>query len=88
MAAAGARLRPPLTPRAGGVVGRAAGVPLEDCACHRLEMEAMLLAGDTGHLHVVDNEKRLIGLVSRTDLLRHYALYQGLDDLAPGRVHR
>jgi len=50
------------------------------------DMEAMLLEGDTGHLHVVDDANRLIGLVSRTDLLRHYALYKGLDDLAPGRV--
>jgi len=42
------------------------------------DMEALLLAGDTGRLHVVDDEHKLIGLVSRTDILRHYALYRGI----------
>merc|ERR1712050_445687 len=36
------------------------------------ELEALLLEGSTGRLHVVDDDGRLIGLVSRTDLLRHH----------------
>ena len=33
------------------------------------------LQGDTGRLHVVDGEGRLLGLVSRTDMLRHFQMY-------------
>lgn len=39
------------------------------------ELEAMLLAGSTGRLHVVDKHNKLLGLVSRTDMLRHYQHY-------------
>ena len=38
-------------------------------------MERLLLEGDTGRLHVVDGEGRLLGLVSRTDMLRHFQMY-------------
>ena len=34
------------------------------------------LQGDTGRLHVVDGEGRLLGLVSRTDMLRHFQMYR------------
>ena len=34
------------------------------------------LQGDTGRLHVVDDEGRLLGLVSRTDMLRHFQHYK------------
>ena len=40
------------------------------------EVEALLVGGSTGRVHVVDQEGRLIGLVSRTDMLRHYQLYE------------
>ena len=43
------------------------------------EMEEELLAGDTGRLHVVDDDGRLLGLVSRTDMLRHYQYYKGMN---------
>ena len=36
------------------------------------EMERLLLEGSTGRLHVVDDDGKLLGLVSRTDLLRNY----------------
>ena len=39
------------------------------------ELEAMLIGGSTGRLHVVDDEGRLIGLVTRTDMLRHSKHY-------------
>jgi len=39
------------------------------------ELEELLLEGSTGRLHVVDDDGRLIGLISRTDLLRHHRLY-------------
>ena len=42
------------------------------------EMEELLLEGSTGRLHVVDDDGRLIGLVSRTDVLRHYDHYKTL----------
>ena len=42
-------------------------------------MERLLLEGDTGRLHVVDDEGRLVGLVSRTDLLRHFKHYTRMD---------
>ena len=42
------------------------------------DMEALLLEGHTGRLHVVDDDHRLIGLVSRTDILRHLVLYRGI----------
>jgi CBS domain-containing protein len=34
------------------------------------------LQGDTGRLHVVDDDGRLLGLVSRTDMLRHFQHYK------------
>lgn len=43
------------------------------------EMERQLLEGDTGRLHVVDDDGRLLGLVSRTDMLRHYQYYTGIN---------
>ena len=43
------------------------------------EMEQELLEGDTGRLHVVDDGGRLLGLVSRTDMLRHYQYYKGMN---------
>lgn len=39
------------------------------------ELEALLLEGSTGRLHVVDDDNHLLGLVSRTDMLRQYNLY-------------
>ena len=39
------------------------------------ELEALLLGGSTGRLHVVDDDGRLIGLVTRTDMLRHSKHY-------------
>jgi len=39
-------------------------------------MERLLLEGDTGRLHVVDGDGRLLGLVSRTDMLRHFQHYK------------
>lgn len=39
-------------------------------------MERLLLEGDTGRLHVVDDDGRLLGLVSRTDMLRHFQHYK------------
>ena len=42
------------------------------------EMEELLLEGATGRLHGVDDDGRLIGLVSRTDVLRHYDHYKTL----------
>jgi len=39
------------------------------------ELEALLLEGSTGRLHVVDADGKLIGLISRTDILRHHKLY-------------
>ena len=43
------------------------------------EMEALLLEGTTGRLHVVDDDRRLLGLISRTDMLRHYRHYRDVD---------
>lgn len=40
------------------------------------ELEALLVGGSTGRLHVVDEEGHLIGLVSRTDMLMHYKHYE------------
>ena len=34
------------------------------------------LQGDTGRLHLVDGDGRLLGLVSRTDMLRHFQHYK------------
>ena len=42
------------------------------------DMEQQLLEGSTGRLHVVDEDNRLLGLVSRTDLLREYDHYKAL----------
>lgn len=40
------------------------------------ELEALLLSGSTGRLHVVDDDGRLLGIVSRTDMLRHHQHYK------------
>jgi len=43
------------------------------------ELEALLLEGSTGRLHVVDDDGRLIGLVSRTDMLRQHKHYKQMN---------
>ena len=46
------------------------------------ELESLLLEGSTGRLHVVDEDGTLLGLVSRTDVLRSYEHYS---DMRPSR---
>eukprot|EP00908_Phaeocystis_cordata_P027314 Transcript_9868.p1 GENE.Transcript_9868~~Transcript_9868.p1 ORF type:complete len:560 (+),score=122.29 Transcript_9868:98-1777(+) len=48
-------------------------------------MEGLLLEGDTGRLHVVDEDGRLLGLVSRTDMLRHFRHYKEMSRRVSGR---
>ena len=43
------------------------------------ELEELLVGGSTGRLHVVDKEGKLIGLVSRTDMLRQYKHYEDMN---------
>ena len=40
--------------------------------------QSLLVEGTTGRLHVVNEDGHLIGLISRTDLLRHYRLYESM----------
>jgi tRNA nucleotidyltransferase (CCA-adding enzyme) len=42
------------------------------------KIEALLLEGTTGSLHVVDDDHRLLGLVSRTDMLRQCGHYKSI----------
>ena len=43
------------------------------------ELEELLVGGSTGRLHVVDTDGKLIGLVSRTDMLRQYKHYEDMN---------
>jgi len=42
------------------------------------QLEQLLIEKATGRLYVLDDERRLLGLVTRTDLLRHHQLYEGM----------
>ena len=49
------------------------------------EIEAALIDGQTGRLPVVDHDGVLLGLVTRTDVLRQHKLY-GEVGMGPRRV--
>lgn len=42
------------------------------------EMEELLLEGSTGRLHVIDDDRRLLGIVTRTDVLGYYQHYKDM----------